>query len=373
MRGIFPSRLRKKRRPPSVTSERRLATYPYPYPSGWYRVADSDSLRRGEVRLLKCLGREVVLWRCQSSDHVNVTSAFCPHLGFNLSLGNVVGECIECAFHGWRIAGSGRAVSAPDGDSASAHARVESFPTREVQGQILVFFDSRRAQQCARDEPPYPAHRIAEVDSGQFVHRGSYNAGRVHMHIIEFAENSVDNAHFQPIHGRMRVPWTQIPVPGVRIDHSAGWERDPDRSWICYFLNAPTISILGRRIKGADANARVMFYGPASLVYFRFSVPRMGEIEMIQSHLPIRPLEQQVDFRWYADRKIPRLLVSYVVGNWISQWRRDIRIWENKIYRAKPALAASDGPVFSARRWYRQFLPDPRDALPIPDETSPRF
>ena len=34
--------------------------------------------------------------------------------------------------------------------------------------------------------------------------------------------------------------------------------------------------------------------------------------------------------RWYADATMPRLLVWYVVGMWLAQWRNDIFVWENK-------------------------------------------
>ena len=79
-------------------------------------------------------------------------------------------------------------------------------------------------------------------------------------------------------------------------------------------------------------------------------------------------LEQQVNFRWLADRRLPLLLVWYVVGNWISQWARDIHIWENEIYREHPRLCRDDGPVFRLRQWYRQFLPDGTPATETPEE-----
>lgn len=37
------------------------------------------------------------------------------------------------------------------------------------------------------------------------------------MHIQEFAENSVDFMHFDPLHGKMQVPWTAVPVPCITI------------------------------------------------------------------------------------------------------------------------------------------------------------
>lgn len=36
----------------------------------------------------------------------HVMDAYCPHLGANLGvMGRVVGDCIECPFHGWRFRG----------------------------------------------------------------------------------------------------------------------------------------------------------------------------------------------------------------------------------------------------------------------------
>ncbi len=79
---------------------------------------------------------------------------------------------------------------------------------------------------------------------------------------------------------------------------------------------------------------------------------------MFQAHTPIAPLLQHVRFRWFSERRVPRLLASYVVGNWVSQWRQDISIWERKIYQKRPLLMKGDGPVMRLRRWYAQFYPD---------------
>jgi len=87
----------------------------------------------------------------------------------------------------------------------------------------------------------------------------------------------------------------------------------------------------------------------------------LSYILFFQTHLPMQPLEQQVNFHWYADAKIPRWLVYYVVGNWVSQWRNDLDIWENKVHVAKPLLVKGDGPIHRVRKWFRQFYPEPTD------------
>ena len=37
-------------------------------------------------------------------------------------------------------------------------------------------------------------------------------------------------------------------------------------------------------------------------------------------------------------------------------------IWENKVYRERPALVEDDGPLPELRRWARQFYPELRQA-----------
>jgi len=284
--------------------------------------------------------------------------AFCPHLGGNLSFGRVRGDCIECPFHGWRFAGDGRATHIPYSLHIPEGVLTETFPVQEAHGQLFMYHAHRAGGDGADTTPPFPVPRIPEVDDGTFVYRGAHNRGRVRMHILEFAENSADRAHFQRVHGQMRFPWTRLRVPGVGIEHEPDWRLDPDVPWKMYFLDNAVLRIFGRRVEAAGAGARITFFGPGSLVKFRFTLADRGDIEMYQTHLPIGPLEQEVNFRWFADRRLPRLLVWYVVGNWISQWAQDIAIWENKVFRRHPRLCHDDGPVLRLRQWYRQFLPD---------------
>lgn len=360
-------RASRRRRPAaSPTSDAvRQESYPHPYPTGWYRLSDSASLRPGGLRYIECLGRQLVLWRSEDGAP-HVMHAFCPHLGANLSYGRVRGDCIECPFHRWQFTGDGRAAHVPYSDHVPEGVLTEPFPVQEVHGQVFVHHSSGGPNGV--EPPQYPVPNIAEVDAGTFAFRGAHDAGRVRMHILEFAENSVDRAHFQPVHGQMRIPWTQLPVPGVRIEHEADWRVDGTVPWKMYFFDKAVLRILGRRVERAGASARIAFFGPGGVVKFRFTIPGRGDIEMYQTHLPVGPLEQQVNFRWFADRRLPRLLVWYVVGNWISQWARDIQIWENKIYREHPRLCRDDGPVFRLRQWYRQFLPDSTPATEATEE-----
>ena len=82
----------------------------------------------------------------------------------------------------------------------------------------------------------------------------------------------------------------------------------------------------GRVCESTRAGALITFLSLGSIVKFEFDIPRIGEITMFQTHTPVEALRQRVSFRWFAARFVPRLLISYVVGNWISQWRQDVEI-----------------------------------------------
>ncbi|MDE0134039.1 MAG: Rieske 2Fe-2S domain-containing protein [Acidimicrobiaceae bacterium] len=349
---------RSQRRESTLSGDLRLASYPPPYPDGWYRLAGSKSLRRGHTRYLECLGRAVVLWRSADADDVFAMEAHCPHLGGNLANGRVCGDRIECPFHAWQFTGDGRVASVPYSSALPSRLAAESFPVEEVHGQIFMYHRSS-GRQRATDEVPYPVPRVPEIDDGSFAFRGHYAAGRIRTHVIELIENAADYAHFGYVHSRMNVPYTQIPVPGMHLDHSALLDLDDDRDEHRLPVYVETVlKVSGRHIERTRTNSKITFTGAGSIVNFRITLPDVGEIEIIQTQLPVAPLDQRVDFRWFADPEVPRAAVWYTVGNWVSQWRKDVRLWEAKIFRQSPTLCRDDGPVMRLRRRYSRYFPD---------------
>src|SRR5277367_7101993 len=84
-----------------------------PIPNGWFAVATSDELRRGEVRPLRAFGRDLVMFRTASGQPA-VLDAHCAHLGAHLGKGGrVVNETIECPFHRWRYDAGGQCNEIP--------------------------------------------------------------------------------------------------------------------------------------------------------------------------------------------------------------------------------------------------------------------
>ncbi|MXW43942.1 MAG: Rieske 2Fe-2S domain-containing protein [Candidatus Dadabacteria bacterium] len=329
----------------------RERTYPPPFPDGWYRIAASGEIKPGEIRHVQCLGEQIAVFRSQESGRIAALDAFCPHMGANLAYGEVKGDRLECPFHGWQLDGDGR-ICQPrlSEDQPFVQRRWEAI---DYYGMILIYHSSQGKP------APYHLPQQQAIDEGQLVYRGKYDAGEVEMHIIEFVENSVDFSHFYHIHGTMRLPWTRVRLPWIRIRHDPSWFLDDTLEHIAYFRNEATLEIRGRVYESTGALALITFLGPGSVVKFEFDIPRIGKIMMFQTHTPVEAMKQQVNFRWFASRGVPGILASYVVGNWISQWKEDLDIWKRKIYRKRPLDAEGEGSLLGdMRKWYRQFYPD---------------
>lgn len=343
---------------------RRRATYPGTRPSGWYHLVDSDAVAPGATARVEALGAELVVFRTEQGQ-VGVLEAHCPHLGANLAVGGtVVGDCLRCPFHGWRFRTDGSVAGVPYADSPP-RARARAWPVRELYGMIFVYHGPLDRQ---GDVPYVPAY-WPELETDRFVRRGRHSPRDVKMHLLEFAENSVDVQHFAMLHRKMRLPWTNLRVPLVEIEHAARWEPDPERPHVAHFFDDAHLVIAGRDFPATGAAGHAMFVGPASLVAFTIRLPKVGEVVIFQTHTPQgeddAPLRLQVRFRWWAERTVPRLLTSYVVGNWISQWWRDVEIWENKIHVPHPPLARGDGAVPRLRAWFQQFYAEDTPAMRI--------
>src|SRR5579859_7110966 len=74
--------------------------------SCWHPVAYADDLG-GEPLRVTLLDEPIVLWR-DSTGTPHALNDICIHRGTALSLGRVVGDQLQCPYHGWRYGADGR-------------------------------------------------------------------------------------------------------------------------------------------------------------------------------------------------------------------------------------------------------------------------
>ena len=109
-----------------------------PFHACWYPIALSSDVAPGAVISVPFLGGRVVAYRTEGGT-AHVKSAYCRHLGADLSKGEVIGDQLRCAFHHWSYDGNGYCAHIPAGDPPPRAARLFSFPTVESLGIIWAF------------------------------------------------------------------------------------------------------------------------------------------------------------------------------------------------------------------------------------------
>ncbi|XP_061555133.1 cholesterol 7-desaturase nvd isoform X3 [Phycodurus eques] len=177
-----------------VRRRRTTGDLPPVYPNGWYRVLDSHMLEGGEVRDVTMVGVKLVVFRGED-EKAYVLDAYCPHLGANLAVGGrVVGNCIECPFHGWQFRGNdGKCERIPYAEKVPDFAKVDVWPSCEVNSQILVWFH------CDGEDPQWIVPEQDEITRGEWVYRGR-TEHFVSAHIEEIPENAADLSHLTHLH-----------------------------------------------------------------------------------------------------------------------------------------------------------------------------
>ncbi|XP_047425101.1 cholesterol 7-desaturase nvd isoform X2 [Mugil cephalus] len=298
-----------------VRRRRKIGELPPVYPNGWYRVLDSHMLQRGEVKNVTVLGEQVAVFRGQDGA-AYVLDAYCPHLGANLAVGGrVLESCIECPFHGWQFQGTdGKCVRIPYAEKVPEFAKVRSWPSCEINRQILVWFH------CDGEEPQWTVPEQQEITKGEWAYRGR-TEHFINAHIQEIPENAGDIAHLAHLHN----PGI---VSGVDLRHT----------------NAKMWKFLRHDWK----------VGPG-LVFLLFDHSFLGRGVIMHCVTPVEPLLQCVSHTIFYQSNILPLVPKFILKAECIQFERDVMIWNNKKYVSKPLLVKEDSAIQKHRRWFSQF------------------
>jgi phenylpropionate dioxygenase-like ring-hydroxylating dioxygenase large terminal subunit len=108
------------------------------FTQSWFATAMSSELAPGQILARDFLDGRIVLFR-DGNGRATAMSAYCAHVGADLSLGRLVGNNIQCAFHHWEYGQDGYCVKTGSGDPAPRNACLFVFPTEERFGIIWVF------------------------------------------------------------------------------------------------------------------------------------------------------------------------------------------------------------------------------------------
>jgi vanillate O-demethylase monooxygenase subunit len=182
----------------------------------WHPVCTTGELP-GPVGV-RLLGRELAVAEIRDrapGRRVVALTDRCPHRSTRLSVGEVDGDCIRCAYHGWAFGPDGRCVDVPSmpGGPIPGRAAVDAFDATVAHGLVWVRLD--RTVDTAVPACPALADPEMKVLAGAPYTWPVAAPRRV--------ENFVDLAHFAFVHdgslGRRDSPVPPVPsvarvVPG---------------------------------------------------------------------------------------------------------------------------------------------------------------
>jgi len=305
-----------------------------PIPNGWFAVAFSNELVPGEVRRIHYFDEELVLYRGREGAP-KVLDAYCPHLGAHLAEGGrVVGDTLRCPFHGWRFDGTGLCVEIPYCQRIPPKARLRGWDVVEKNRMIFVWHH-------AEGKPPswdFPA--MPELNHPDWSEPRSFEL-KVAVHMQDMHENNNDPVHFQFVHSAPEVPPSEISFgeggrymrmvgKGERVTPLGTFETLLERdSW--------GLGLSAVRVSGIPG---------AGLLMYSSTAP----VDRGHSHS-----------RWLftVTKNLADLAGEQFIQELSAGVKQDLRIWENKVHRARPVLCEADRYLAEFRQWTRQFYSEP--------------
>jgi phenylpropionate dioxygenase-like ring-hydroxylating dioxygenase large terminal subunit len=107
----------------------------YPYQQ-WWIAAYSDEVAR-KVLGRTVLGESLVLFRTEAGEAIAL-SGVCPHRMFPMVKGRLVGDAIQCGYHGFTYDRTGTCILTPS-QATPAKASLRRYPVVETAGLIWVW------------------------------------------------------------------------------------------------------------------------------------------------------------------------------------------------------------------------------------------
>jgi phenylpropionate dioxygenase-like ring-hydroxylating dioxygenase large terminal subunit len=106
----------------------------------WYPAEDSESVTNKPLKV-NMLGLPFVLWRDEAGK-AHCVSNTCSHRGGSIGDGKVVGNCVQCPYHGWLFNGDGECERIPSLgpiEKIPPRSPIDDYPVEERYGLIFVF------------------------------------------------------------------------------------------------------------------------------------------------------------------------------------------------------------------------------------------
>jgi 3-ketosteroid 9alpha-monooxygenase subunit A len=300
-----------------------------PFPLGWFAI--------------RYFGRELVMWRGEDGQ-ARVLDAYCKHLGAHMGHGGrVVGNMIECPFHAWRYDGEGIVREIPYARTIPPQVKrpcVHQWVVEEANGLIWTWYHP------FGEKPKWALDHYPEASDPAWTPYQRQD-WFVYAPLQSMAENGVDSAHFQFVHGTADFP-----------DAKITWDGHRRSGVVSAKMGTPTGEVDGKIVNGQN--------GPGQ-AFTRFE--GISETMLVAAITPIDRDRVHARFAFTqprAEAEGPGAgLARALIRDICKQFDQDKVIWDRQAYVANAIICDGDGPIIHYRRFYQQFY-----AELVPETTS---
>ncbi|TXL69831.1 Rieske 2Fe-2S domain-containing protein [Vineibacter terrae] len=178
------------------------------YPQTWFPVCLARDVAADTLAGIDILGTRVIVYR-DGGGRAVVQSAWCPHLGADLSQGQRIEGHVRCPFHHWRFDAAGACAHIPTGDKIPPGARIFTFPAAEAWGLIWAFNGAT---------PLFDVPRIPGATAASLAVEATLRGVRRATFALA-TSNGVDFQHLRTVHGLPTVAPDAISVRAYDIEY----------------------------------------------------------------------------------------------------------------------------------------------------------
>ena len=313
----------------------------------WYAAERSEDLTDKPLNV-RMLGQNFVLYR-DSTGAAHCSAGACIHRGGALANGRVLGDQIECPYHGWRYGLDGRCTRIPSLGSNTTippRARIDVYPAQEKYGLIFVFLG---------DLPEAERPPLMEIPEwGDPGYRFNPRDRIVYANQLRAMENGVDMTHGEFVHSDMMGMRGEARDDGEYVAPSYTIE---DSEWgagiHCHFPPSPGWGKFWNRVLGFD---RIFTGTEVSQSYWGANAlaTSIWISKARNLHLPQYIWETPIDE--YSYRAFFVGGRSFLKGRWYD--RIDARRM-NKVSDQDNAIIEALEPIFPAASRADEFLVEP--------------
>jgi phenylpropionate dioxygenase-like ring-hydroxylating dioxygenase large terminal subunit len=260
-------------------------------PNQWYAILESREVPRDRPVGVTRMGERLVFWR-DSRGEVVCQRDQCAHRGAALSAGKVVGDCVECPFHGLRYDAAGRCQLIPANGKVTPvpeRFQVHTYPTRDAHGFLWLWWGEAR-----ENMPSLPWFD----DLGDDFPYASFTDHWT-VHYSRAIENQLDVAHLPFVHCNTigRGGRTLIDGPVTKL------ENDRLRVWVYNRKDDGTAPLKPQDLPEPDTPALLHFQFP------NIWQNRLGEnVRVMLAFVPVDEENTRLYLRFYGRfTRIPAL------------------------------------------------------------------